>query len=148
MISYTYDTPTLIREFHYFDWLELSVASIAYPFTPAESKFSQLSAEGYTCLPIATYYYNGTDDDITGLEIQVSDPVTGTIIATLGTTGQLLPPKKYLYTQNLQTGLNDIIVNTFTGNLTILINGFTGFNPPTPYGMGLWFIYTVVPAFP
>lgn len=148
MISYTYDTPTVIREFHYLDYLELVTAPLVVAFTPAESRFSQLTAEGYTCLPIATYYYNGTDDDITGMELQISDRNTGATLATLGTTGQLLPGKKYLYTQNLQTGFNDIIVNTFNGNLTFFLFGFSSFNPPTPYGLGFWLVYTVVPAFP
>lgn len=151
MQSLNFNTPSLIRELHYFDYNDLVNAGSGYVFVfnAEQSQFVALARDGYTCLPIASYFYNGCDSPIfAGLQLQIIDPITGAQISNFGNTTSDILPSQYLYTQHLPLGANDIQVITFTGNLGLYFPGFNGFPAPSTYGMFWWFIFTYVPKFP
>lgn len=149
MQSLNFNTPSLVRELHYFDYNDLAGGPTLFPFNAEQSQYVALQRDGYTCLPIASYFYNGLDTDINvGLQLQILDPITNVPLSNFGVTSSFVLSNQYLYTQHLPPGQNDIQVITFTGNLGLYFPGPNGFPAPSTYGMFWWFIFTYVPKFP
>jgi len=150
MQSLNFNTTSLVRELHYFDYNDLASGITVFNFNAEQSQFVALQRDGFTCLPIASYFYNGLNEDVNnGLELQILDLNGGGPLSILGATGSIFESNKYLYTQHLLLGQNDIVVNTFSGNLGLYWPDVVGgFPTPSTYGLFWWFIFTYVPKFP
>lgn len=147
MLNYSFNTPSLIREFHYMDYNDLQNGPQVFKYTADQSQFSALCAEGFYCLPIASYFYNGCDDTISGgIELQIADPNLGNVL--LGATTSSINSSQYLYTQHLPLGQNDITIGSFQGELNLFFAGFNGFPTPASTGLYWWLLFTYVPNFP